>query len=420
MPLTDIVIGREPDKIEKYGSEGCVFLGKNIVGKGEDAHTTNKVLMDVSDPHIILIVGKRGTGKSYSSAVIAEEIMKLPDDIKENLSCLMIDTMGIFWSMKTPNEKDIELLAEWKLKPAKFPIINIVPVGLAKIYDRKGIIFDGTFSIKPSELSAADWSLAFGFSLQDRLGILLERVIKKMGEDYTIDDIISQIESDERSSEDDKLALENRFIAASEWGIFSKDATPIENILKPGVATVLDVSMQEWNVRNLMVSILARKIYETRIIARREEEIEIMGGSNKRKIPLSWIIIDEAHEFLPNSGKTAASDALLTLVRQGRQPGISCIFISQRPNKLHEDVIAQSDLVIAHRLTSKIDIEALSAIMQTYMLFDIRKLISDLPKAKGSALVLDDNSERIYNIQVRPRQSWHAGGSPSALKSKSL
>ncbi len=60
MPLTDIVVGREPEEIEKKGSLGCVFLGKHIVGKGEDAHLTNKILMDVSSPHVVLIVGKRG------------------------------------------------------------------------------------------------------------------------------------------------------------------------------------------------------------------------------------------------------------------------------------------------------------------------------------------------------------------------
>jgi len=41
-----------------------------------------------------------------------------------------------------------------------------------------------------------------------------------------------------------------------------------------------------------------------------------------------------------------------------------------------------------------------------------------LPKTKGAALILDDNSERIFNVQIRPRQSWHAGGSPAALKEK--
>ena len=46
--------------------------------------------------------------------------------------------------------------------------------------------------------------------------------------------------------------------------------------------------------------------------------------------------------------------------------------------------------------------------------------IRDRPRRAGSAIVLDDNQERIYPIQVRPRLSWHAGGSPMAIKSKSL
>ena len=77
-------------------------------------------------------------------------------------------------------------------------------------------------------------------------------------------------------------------------------------------------------------------------------------------------------------------------------------------------MIAQSDLVIAHRLTAAPDIDALSAIMQPYALEDIRKSVTNLPKSKGSGLILDDNSERIFNIQIRPRESWHAGGTPVA------
>ena len=53
--------------------------------------------------------------------------------------------------------------------------------------------------------------------------------------------------------------------------------------------------------------------------------------------------------------------------------------------------------------------------MQTYLLYDIGKYISELPKVKGAAIVLDDNSERIYRVRIRPRQSWHAGASPVAI-----
>ena len=72
-------------------------------------------------------------------------------------------------------------------------------------------------------------------------------------------------------------------------------------------------------------------------------------------------------------------------------------------------------MIISHRLTAKADIEALKSIMQTYMLYDISKYISELPKLKGTAIILDDNSERLYKIRIRPRQSWHAGASPVAI-----
>ena len=78
--------------------------------------------------------------------------------------------------------------------------------------------------------------------------------------------------------------------------------------------------------------------------------------------------------------------------------------------------MTQSDIIISHRITAKRDIEALNSMMQSYLYSDILKYINKLPNMKGAAIVLDDNSERIYPIQVRPRYSWHGGSSPSALK----
>jgi DNA helicase HerA-like ATPase len=418
MPLEEIVVGREPADLEKYGKRGTIFLGKHVVGTGFETHTANPVRMDVTAPHVMMIVGKRGSGKSYSGAVIAEEIMNLPEAERNNLSVVMIDTMGIYWSMKEPNDPALLLLKDWGMQPKGFPSQNIVPAGLTSIYRRMGIPFDGTFAIKTNELSVADWSLTFGLNPYEPLGILLERVLRKLkDEEYGIEDIIGQIEKDDKAEAKEKLALVNRFTAAQGWGIFSEEATPVDKFLTPGIATVIDISLQEWNVRNLMLGMLARKIYQARVAARREEETAAIGGRTVRKVPLTWILMDAAHNFIPSEGATAATGAMLTLVREGRQPGISTVFITQRPNRLHEDVIAQSDLIISHRLTSKQDLNALSAITQTYLLEDLRKSIADMPKAKGAAVILDDNSERLFNIQVRPRQSWHAGGTPTALAS---
>jgi uncharacterized protein len=417
MAVEDIIVGRDPEDLKKYGKRGCITLGKHIVGRGYDYHVTNPVLMDVVRPHVVLVLGKRGSGKSYTAGVIAEEITSLPDEIKQNLSCLMVDTMGIFWSMKNPNDQDVLMLAEWGLKPKGFPVRNIVPIGMTDFYDKAGISYDGTFSLRPCDLSVGDWALTFEINVLQPLGILLERILKKLsGRDYSIRDIISEIDADVKSDEKDRLALENRFLAAESWGIFSAQATPIEEFLKPGSATVLDISLQEWNIRNLMLGILLREIYEARTAARREEELATMEGEFVKKIPMTWILIDEAENFIPSDKQTSATRDIQVLLRQGRQPGISVVLITQRPNKIHEDCISQADLVISHRLTAKPDLDALSTIMQTYLLFDIKKSIGELPKTKGTALVLDDNSERLFNIRVRPRMSWHAGGSPVALK----
>lgn len=424
-----IIVGRNVDDLMKYGSQGTLFIGKNIVGEGEEAHLTNPVQIDAARPHIILVTGKRGSGKSYTGAVFAEEIAALPREIRENLSVLMIDTMGIYWSSKSPNERDKEELKRWGMAPQGLETNFFVPKGYAQEYEKAGVKFDGALILPAGELTSEDWITTFGFSLIDPHGILIERAIKKVkekhGSSYSIKEIIPEVEKDEKSPQEVKDALVNRFMAAQDWGIFERKGTPIKELIRPGTVSILDVShytqiSEGWSVRGMLLGLLSRKIFRERLMARKEEEVAKMTGEKRRGVPMVWIIMDEAHQFLPSRGVTAATEPLLTLVKQGREPGISLLFITQRPNKLHEDVLAQSDIVISHRLTAQADIQALRSVMQTYMLEDIEEYISSLPKKNGAAIVLDDNSERIYMVQVRPRLSWHAGGSPSAIKEKGL
>jgi DNA helicase HerA-like ATPase len=157
--------------------------------------------------------------------------------------------------------------------------------------------------------------------------------------------------------------------------------------------------------------------------ARKEEEIESVSKGldyltkqEKKENPLVWIFIDEAHEFLPLHGKTIATDALIQLLREGRQPGISLVLATQQPGQIHRDVMTQSDIMISHRVTSAPDLEALNYIMQSYLLEDINKYMNDLPSLRGSAIILDDNSERIYPARIRPRFTWHGGEAPSAIQ----
>ena len=62
------------------------------------------------------------------------------------------------------------------------------------------------------------------------------------------------------------------------------------------------------------------------------------------------------------------------------------------------------------------NIDALNNMMQSYMDKGLTDEINNLPREKGAAVVLDDTSERVYPIRVRPRLSWHGGEAPSAVK----
>jgi hypothetical protein len=428
--LEKIIIGRDRSDLKEFGDRGTVFIGKHIVGEGEEAHLTNPVNMDAVRPHILLVCGKRGSGKSYTAGVIAEGMMLLPDEIRQNLCIIMIDTMGIYWSMKRPNDKEEEALKEWELKPQSMENMKFfIPKGYVKEYEKSSVDFDSTFTLPCGEITAQDWMLTFGFSPIDPHGIAIDRAIKRVrekhGQSYGIQDIIGEIEADQKTEQKVRDGLVGMFGVAEDWGVFEKEGTSIDAFFEGGKISVIDIShyaraSSGWSVRSMVIGLLSRKIFQSRLMARKAEEIETITGEKQKSSPMAWIMIDEAHQFIPNEGMTAASEPLLTLIKEGREPGISLLLITQIPNKLHSDALAQSDLVISHHLTSEADMKALRGIMQTYAMKDIEEYMAGLPRKKGVALVLDDNSERIYTIHIRPRLSWHAGGSPMAIKRKGL
>ena len=433
--MYEIIIGRKEKDREKYGTEGSIFLGKQYVRMGQTTSLSNETFMDVSRSHVVFIAGKRGSGKSYTMGAIAEGVYDLPDQIKNKLSIIMLDTMGVYWTMKYPNNKQKGLLDDWDLEAKSLPVVIFTPVGYFEEYKNKGIPTDYPFSVKPSEIDGFEWCMMFGIDPNSPLGILIERTVNEMKEekeDFEIKDIIQEIVKDDRSEKHIKDAAENKFLVADKWGLFDKEGTRIEDLVLPGQVTVLDVSCYATipgaeSLKSLVIGLVAEKLFIQRMVARKTEEYESVQESvhffreekeDEKKEPLVWLVVDEAHEFLPREGSTTASKPLITILREGRQPGISLILATQQPGKIHTDVITQADIVIAHRLTANLDVEALSMIAQSYMREGINKQLNLLPREAGAAVVFDDTNERIFPIKVRPKYTWHGGESPSAIPKK--
>ena len=65
---------------------------------GHDRKTQEPVTLDASHARVVLVCGKRGSGKSYTLGVLAEELFAQ----QPRPMILLVDPMGIFWTMAQP------------------------------------------------------------------------------------------------------------------------------------------------------------------------------------------------------------------------------------------------------------------------------------------------------------------------------
>ncbi|MHB8103148.1 MAG: ATP-binding protein [Methanosarcina sp.] len=403
---------------EKNTGEGLLSIGNYMA---LDHSRGAAVYLDALKPHAILICGKRGYGKSYTMGCMLEELSLLHPAVKKRLASLVIDTMGIFWTMRNPNTFEAGRLKNWDLNPTGFKTEIFVPAGKVEAYRKRNIDVK-PFSISIRELSGSQWCRIFNIEEISPLGILLVRIVESLrdrGCVYSFEDIIGEVLQDTRSDPASKGAAENYFRAVNSWGLFSKEGTSISELISAGKTTVLDVStLENENVCAGAVSILAGKLYEERLEARRVYEKKLMGEkTDEEEFPMVWLFIDEAHIFVPAKTESLASGVLINrCLRQGRQPGLSLILATQRPASLHPDVVSQSDLLICHRLTASDDILALETSRPLYMQESIEAYLKKMGSERGAALIVDDHSESVHLVRIRPRMSWHGGGEPSALE----
>jgi intein/homing endonuclease len=371
---------------------------------------------------------------SYTMGVIAEGLSDLEPDVKQNVSIILLDTMGIYWTMKYPNHKDETLLKEWGLESKGINVKIFTPLAYYEKFKEEGIPTDYPFSLDPSELDQDDWCHAFKQDKYSKNGTALTKTVlqlKEKGKRYNLDDMVKFIRDDGETEKEVKDAVMNMFELAKGWGVFSDNPTPINDLAKAGEVTVLDVSCYAtqpggWDIKALIVGIIAQHLFAQRMSFRKGEEyksvhkaLHYFGEEEKAKLdmPLVWLVVDEAHEFLPRdpADANAATYPLVVIMREGRQPGISLILATQQPGKIHTDVMTQSDIVLSHRITAKVDVEALGTLMQSYMREGLTEQLDNLPRDKGSAILFDDQNERMYPVRIRPRFTWHGGGSPTAV-----
>ena len=428
-----IIFGRTDKDINEYGIRGCGYLGKVVSYPAGRYEEIGEVHLDLAFPHCMLVLGKRGTGKSYTLGVIAESFGTLDEQQKNRLSVLIIDTMSVFHSLKTANTNsyEVERLKEFN---------NLTPKGLGDYVhilmpklainelekDGHKILYDQVLQLPLHEISVQDWLDLFNLTITDPVGTLLInviRILKQKNEPYGYEDIYREIDNQHVfDGGEAKESLKGTILMVEDIGVFDKEGTPFSDIIKAGRATILDISylgrLGGFDVRNLIVSIIANHLMRARTLyttLEMQAEANLIDEKVAKDItkehPLVYMMIDEAHLFLPAKGKTIATDALIDWIKLGRHPGLSLILATQEPSALHESAIKQADLIIAHNVTAAPDIEALKMAKQSYTsgTKDFDRLVSTMEFRRGLAVVMDDKTRKMELVCVRPRMTLHTG-----------
>jgi len=127
------------------------------------------------------------------------------------------------------------------------------------------------------------------------MGIALFRAVQNLArrrkEHFFIPDIIDEIEADDRVADKTKEALLNRLEMAEDWDIFSTRYQELWETFDQKAINIVDLSTLDPGThgrRNLVVDVLARDIFKRRTIARRKEELGLIG-----ELPRVWMLIDE-------------------------------------------------------------------------------------------------------------------------------
>lgn len=436
------VVGRSTSLYKKIGLRGTMDIGKIAERPAHGiGHIGRKLLLDCTQPHVIFISGHRGSGKSYTMGVIAEELAKA----EMGIGVIIIDPLGVYWSMKYANweNKEVQILKKWNLEPRSFAdkVRVFVPLGKFNLTPKE--TKDEPFSIKPAELSVDDWTYVFKIDRFSPRGILIEKALKLVregyeaeledsvlkvrgkGDNYSIQDIIRCIntssfiiDKDKGFTRSTRRAMVSRFEIAKEWGIFAIEGTPLIQMSRPDQVSIIDVSVLDEGLHALISGILARKILNSRLhMARQTEAAKISieetepGTEKAETIPITWLLIDEAHLLVPQRGSTSATEPLIQYAKLGRKPGCALVLCTQQPSATNTQILSQMDVSITHFLTYTSDIDAFAQRAPG----DVPKKVRDAAFFRalpvGVGVVADESitTNRVFVARIRPRISQHAG-----------
>jgi DNA helicase HerA-like ATPase len=315
-------------RVELGSLQNMATVPASLHAKGFDRHT--------------FLCGQSGSGKTYTLGVVLER--------------LLLDT-AITMAVIDPNSDFVNL---GTLRPQPETGLSVEDYrDLSERYDKvaSGIhVFGGEGAPKRlralyGRLSLEQQTMILGidpFTNAEEYNAFLRTVRTLEGTEYSLDDVMAAV----RSSFDDDvrrlgLRIDNLGIAD-------------QTIWAGADETVKDLLPNDWRMLVADTGSLP-SAHEGSIAA--AGLLGFLWDQRHARQPL-LIVIDEAHNICPqnpvDSNQALATEHVVRIAGEGRKYGLYLLLSTQRPAKVHENVLSQCDNLLMMRMNSAADIQTLT------------------------------------------------------------
>jgi len=326
------------------------------------------------------ILAITGAGKGNTVAVISSRILEL------NGSVIIIDPHEEYPEMRnlyTSNPNAIRVFCPGgDRSKGYFPIyFRWNNFGTEEIFDileiREGATYQrGLVQEILARLEGTNWDL-------DDFEREMDQFV--LGEDSLSEDERKEHQKEMKHYIGPRIAIKDHIKGIRETEILNKfNETPIfedgtASLVSKGQITVICLSGLPIKVQQVIVGRISKKIYEAGLAWRRNFE-------NVPKLPSpTFLIIEEAHNFIPADGGSKSTGPISRIAAEGRKFGIGLCIVSQRPNKIDQNVLSQCNSQIILKIVNPKD---QSQIMNSCEAIS-NELMQDLPSLnKGEAIIV--------------------------------
>jgi DNA helicase HerA-like ATPase len=419
--------------------------------------------LDVTAEHVLAILGKRGTGKSYSLGVLLEGLGAAPVEsaLAQNRAArttLVLDVLDIFWSsalqLEPANSPELQKQYRRMQQAHIDPVAVNVDVWVPSGYENPSIDLPQTqvLRIAPIDLSPDDWATLFDIDLVgEPRGMLLEELIRKTSTtgwvdananhyapvaNYGFSELLSCLEQDndlaQAYTDSTRRSIRQRLGAQAANPLFQGTPTLLTGLLRPGRVAVLMLGRVPDSYKRVIASILARQIFRERrdaSFAQKRLDLDTrltpaeranLEGVVNSSIPRTWLLVDEAQVIVPQGERTLSGETLVKFAKEGRNFGLSLGLTTQQPAAVDSRLMSQVETLLIHQLAARQDIQvALSGIKSPLPLSikvdNSETAPEDLIRIleQGTALFSCANASntmtRACIMKIRPRVTAHGG-----------